>query len=127
LPGAASRVRVGLGSWFGALPPELRGRLSMIVTNPPYVAASEVADLPVEVREHEPHRALVSGPTGLEALEHVIDHAPEWLATPSVMVCEIAPHQAAAVVERARIAGFRDALVRADLTERPRVLVARRD
>jgi release factor glutamine methyltransferase len=79
------------------------------------------------VRDHEPRRALVSGPTGLEALEHVIDHAPEWLATPSVMVCEIAPHQAAAVVERARVAGFRDAFVRADLAERPRVLVARRD
>jgi release factor glutamine methyltransferase len=124
---AASRVRIALGSWFAALPPELRGRLSLIVTNPPYVAASEVPDLPAEVRDHEPRRALVSGPTGLEALEHVIDHAPEWLATPSVMVCEIAPHQAAAVVERARVAGFRDAFVRADLADRPRVLVARRD
>ena len=46
--GAGSRRRRGCasraGSWFDALPDELRGRLRLVVSNPPYVAADEVAD-----------------------------------------------------------------------------------
>ena len=50
-------------------PRELRGRLRVVVSNPPYVAEHEVADLPADVADWEPRRALVSGPSGLEAIE----------------------------------------------------------
>jgi len=56
---AATRVRLARGSWFSALPAELRGRLSVVVSNPPYVADAEVASLPAEVAEWEPREALV--------------------------------------------------------------------
>jgi release factor glutamine methyltransferase len=121
----AVRVRLARGDWFGALPPELRGRLRMVVTNPPYVAESELAGLPAEVREHEPVDALVSGPTGLEAIEVIVAGAPAWLEPGGVLVCELAPHQRDDALERARTAGFAEALVRPDLTGRDRVLVAR--
>ena len=62
---AATRVRLARGSWFDALPTELRGRLRLVVSNPPYVAEHEVPDLPADVAEWEPRDALVSGPTGL--------------------------------------------------------------
>ena len=120
---AATRVRLAEGSWFDALPPELRGRFTMIVSNPPYVAAPELDDLPPEVARYEPHGALVSGPSGLEALEHLLVHAPEWLTDAGVLVCEIAPHQAEAVCALA--SGYAEVFVRDDLTGRPRVLVAR--
>ena len=42
----------------------LRGRLRLVVSNPPYVAEHEVADLPADVADWEPRRALVSGPSG---------------------------------------------------------------
>jgi release factor glutamine methyltransferase len=122
----ATRVRLARGSWFTALPTELRGRLSLVVSNPPYVAESEVGALPDVVARHEPRRALVAGPTGLEALAHIVEAAPSWLAPHGVLVCEIAPHQAAQVVDRARAGGFGGAFVRDDLAGRPRVLVARR-
>jgi release factor glutamine methyltransferase len=122
---AASRVRTVLGSWFDALPAELRGRLELIVSNPPYVAEHEVADLPEEVAGYEPRGALVSGPTGCEAVEHLLAHAREWLAPGASFVCEIAPHQAAPMMERAKALGYTEALVRADLAGRRRVLVAR--
>ncbi len=73
---AATRVRVANGSWFDALPDELRGTLRVVVSNPPYVAEHEVADLPLDVAEWEPRAALVSGPTGYEALEALIAEAP---------------------------------------------------
>ena len=69
---AATRVRLESGSWFDALPEALRGRLRLVVSNPPYVAEHEVADLPADVADWEPRQALVSGPTGLEAIEAIL-------------------------------------------------------
>jgi release factor glutamine methyltransferase len=125
---AAKRVRVAdAGSWFDPLPAQLRGRLSLVVSNPPYVAEHELAHLPDEVAEYEPHRALVSGPSGTEAIETLLERAPEWLAAGAAFVCEIAPHQAESMRALARELGYTEARVRDDLTGRPRVLVARAD
>jgi release factor glutamine methyltransferase len=123
--GAATRVRVARGSWYDALPTGLRGRVRIVVSNPPYVSEQEVAELPREVVEWEPYDALVSGPTGLEALAVVVESAPDWLDERGVLVCELAPHQSADAVRLARGAGFADVAVRADLSGRDRVLVAR--
>lgn len=122
---AATRVRIAHGSWFDALPETLRGRLELVVSNPPYVAEHEVEGLPHEVAGFEPRGALVAGPTGCEALEHLLAHAREWLVPDGVLVCELAPHQADAMIERARGQGYVSAVVRTDLAGRRRVLVAR--
>jgi len=123
---AATRVRVAdPGSWFDPLPGVLRGRLSLVVSNPPYVAEHELADLPDEVAAHEPYRALVSGPSGTEAIETLLERAPEWLAAGAAFVCEIAPRQAETMSAHARAIGYAEVRVRDDLTGRPRVLVAR--
>jgi release factor glutamine methyltransferase len=122
----AERLRAASGSWFDALPDDLRGRLRLVVSNPPYIAADEVATLPREVVDWEPRDALVSGPTGIEALEHIVREAPKWLdRRGSVLVCELAPHQAEAITAHATEQGFADVAVRPDLTGRDRVLVAR--
>jgi release factor glutamine methyltransferase len=124
---AATRVRLLRGSWFAALPDELRGALRLIVSNPPYVAEHEVPDLPAEVRDWEPHRALVSGPTGLEAIAEILAEAPAWLhAGGGAVVMELAPHQAERARTLAGRAGFTEVVVRPDLAGRDRVLVARR-
>ncbi|HEY3671352.1 MAG TPA: peptide chain release factor N(5)-glutamine methyltransferase [Acidimicrobiia bacterium] len=123
---AATRVRVARGSWYDALPSELRGELRVIVSNPPYVAEHEVTDLPRDVAEWEPRAALVSGPTGYEALEALIADAPAWLdPAGGALVLELAPHQADRAHELATGAGFDDVRVDRDLVGRARVLVAR--
>lgn len=123
---AATRVRLHVGSWYEALPPELRGTLRVIVSNPPYIAEPEVADLPREVAEWEPRAALVSGPTGYEAIAAIVDGAREWLDPEGgALVVELAPHQADRALELASAAGFTDARVDHDLVGRARVLVAR--
>jgi release factor glutamine methyltransferase len=122
---AAARVRLLEGDWFDALPEELRGRLRVVVANPPYIADAEVADLPPEVARYEPRLALVSGPTGLEAISRVIAGAGEWLEPGGALVVELAPHQAADAAGRARAAGLGDVRVELDLSGRERVLVAR--
>jgi len=121
-----ARVRVAAGSWFDALPAALRGRLRLVVSNPPYVSDAEAEVLPREVLDHEPAAALFSGPTGLESVEVIVGDAGPWLEPAGVLVCEIAPHQARDAVDLALRAGFVEAFVRFDLAGRDRVLVARR-
>lgn len=122
----AGRVHLAQGDWFDALPAELAGRLGVIVANPPYVAAHEVAELPFEVARYEPRDALVAGPTGLECLERIVADAPRWLVPSGALVCELAPHQAMRATELAHGAGFVSTHVEHDLAGRDRVLVARR-
>ena len=122
---AGGRVRLAQGSWWSALPVGLKGSVTLAVANPPYVAEGEVADLPEEVSRWEPRLALVSGPTGLEALDAILSEASEWLSGHSTLVAEIAPHQSGAAKDLALSAGFRDVVVRNDLAGRERVLVAK--
>ena len=118
-----TRVRLLEGDWWDALPDELRGRVDVVVSNPPYVGGDE--DLPAEVEDWEPGPALRAGPTGREALEVIVGGAPAWLARPGVLVVELAPHQAEAVADFARRAGFAAVHVVDDLAGRRRALVAR--
>jgi len=121
---AATRVRVATGSWYEALPPELAGRIDLVVSNPPYLAEAELADLDPAVAAWEPAEALAAGPTGLEAIEVVVGGAPRWLGRPGALVVELAPPQAEAAVALALESGFDRAEVRPDLSGRPRALVA---
>ena len=82
--------------------------------------------MPDQVARHEPAVALVSGPTGLEAIEHLIAGAPAYFAPGAgTLVLEIAPHQAGVAVTRACDAGFNEVVVERDLSGRERILVAR--
>ena len=120
----APRVRLSEGRWFEALPPSLVGQVDLLVSNPPYVAESDV--LPAEVADWEPAQALISGPTGLEAIAEVVAAAPRWLAQPGALVVELAPSQAGPAAGLARDAGFDSVEVLPDLAGRPRALVGRK-
>jgi release factor glutamine methyltransferase len=117
------------GSWLQPLPPELRGRIELIVSNPPYVSETEWDGLPDEVRA-EPRQALVAGTgsdgtPGLADVEAVLTEAAEWLARPGCAVVELAPHQAEPATRLARALGYDAVRVEPDLAGRPRALVAR--
>ena len=120
---AGTRVRFVEGSWFDPLPPELRGGIDLLVTNPPYVAAHE--DLPAEVQEWEPVDALVAGPTGLEAYQALLSEAANWLAPGGVFVAEIGASQADGVGGLAVAAGLLDVQVHQDHAGHDRTVVGR--
>ena len=121
---AAHRVRCAQGSWFAALPRELLGQLRLVVANPPYISESEFVDLDAVVRDHEPTSALVSGPTGSEAVEAVVLAAPHWLALGAPLVIELASERAEHSANFAMNTGaFREVSVHNDLTGRPRAIV----
>jgi release factor glutamine methyltransferase len=126
VPHVATRVSLALGEWYGALPAQLRGRLAVVVSNPPYVSADEYVDLDPVVR-CEPHVALVAadgsdGSPGLADVEAVLLGAPVWLAPGGAVVVELAPHQAPSAVEMAVRIGLGDVRVVQDLAGRDRAV-----
>jgi len=114
---AAMHVRLVEGSWYDALPDELRGAVDVIVSNPPYVGEHE--QLHETVVDWEPHVALYGHPGA------VVDGALAWLRRPGALVVEHAPWMGDELVARALAAGFDEAETRHDLTGRERYLVAR--
>jgi release factor glutamine methyltransferase len=71
----------------------------LVVSNPPYIALSEAAQLPREVRDHEPHQALFAGEDGLAFYAPLIAQAKALLAPGGFLIVELA-HDAAARVRR---------------------------
>ena len=122
---AAAAVRLVEGSWWDALPPDLAGRVDVIVANPPYVADAEMPELPTDVRDWEPHRALQAGPTGLEDIETIVAGARHWLARPGALLIEMAPHQTRPTAHLVEAAGFASVSIWPDLAGRDRVVLAR--
>ena len=120
---AAANVRIAAGSWFDALPPDLR--CDVIVSNPPYVAVGS-PDLDDSVLGWEPVSALFSGDDGLDDVRALVAGAPDHLTADGHLVIEIGADQGAAVADLLDAHGYRDGVIRPDLTGRDRVAVARR-
>ena len=81
-------------------------RFHLVVSNPPYVAASAIDGLEPEVRDWEPRGATVAGDTGLEVIERLVSAAPDALAPGGVLVLEVGAGQAGAVSGMMEAAGL---------------------
>jgi putative protein-(glutamine-N5) methyltransferase len=98
--------RVYEGDLFGPLPEGLRGRISILICNAPYVPSGEVAFLPAEARDHEPRTALDGGTDGLAVLRAVAAQAPRWLAPGGHLLVETSERQAPAMAAAMSAAGL---------------------
>ena len=121
----AQSVRIVQGSWFLALPNDLRGRLDLVVANPPYIALDD-PDVEAEVSQWEPHLALFGGADGLRDIRSIVADATTWLRPGGYLVLEIGAGQGAAVLALLNEAGLADGEIRSDLAGRDRIAVARR-
>jgi release factor glutamine methyltransferase len=103
------------------------GLFDVVVSNPPYVALEQAAELPREVREHEPHAALFGGRTGVEMYARLIEQAGWLLRERGIFVVELgyncADHVLKITGERP---GWAKVSVTNDLAGIPRVLAAER-
>jgi ribosomal protein L3 glutamine methyltransferase len=79
------RVRLVKSNHFS----ELAGRAyDIIVSNPPYVGAREMRQLPPEYR-HEPQLALAAGPAGLDSVRVILSEAGRHLRPGGVLIVEV--------------------------------------
>jgi release factor glutamine methyltransferase len=108
------------GDLFEPIPEHLRGKVDLIVSNPPYLGEAEIAGLPADVRDHEPRIALVAGPTGDEVVALIASEALGWLAPGGTIVCEISEFRGPAMAELFAPLGGK---VRKDLAGKDRFVV----
>lgn len=116
-------------SWFDDLDESLRGRVDLIVANPPYVGGIEFEELD-QVLRYEPVDAIVAGDAhgivGFEDLEAIISGARGWLSPNGTLVCEHSNVHRTAALDVAKRAGFTIVDDLDDMAGHPRILVARR-
>jgi release factor glutamine methyltransferase len=100
-------------------------RFDVVAANPPYLSERDLAEAPPELR-FEPVGALVSGPTGLEAVERIAREVPGHLEPGGWVLMEVGDGQAAVAEELLRAAGLGDVGHRDDLAGVARVVGGRR-
>jgi ribosomal protein L3 glutamine methyltransferase len=79
------RIALHQGDLFAPL---AKSKYDLIITNPPYVAAAEVAAFPKEYA-HEPVMAHLGGRDGLDIARRILAEAPKHLNKGGGLLCEI--------------------------------------
>lgn len=100
--GLSDRSAVLVGDWAEAL----NARFDLVVSNPPYIPASHIATLDLDVRAHDPHAALDGGTDGLDAYRRIVAALPRLLKPRGCAVLELGIGQEADVAALARGAGL---------------------
>jgi release factor glutamine methyltransferase len=118
--GLGRRASFQTADWFAGI----TGRFDLIVSNPPYIAADEMAELSPDVQKWEPHLALTDGADGLGAYRAIALGAVARMLAGGRIVLEIGPTQGDAVSDYLVNAGFGNIHVLHDLDGRPRVVTA---
>ena len=117
----AARAEFRTGDWSAGLA-EI---FDLVVCNPPYVPAGEMAALAPDVRDWEPRHALTSGPTGIESYERIAGGLSAVMAPGGRALFEIGAGQGRAVARVMQKAGFTEVTVHPDLDGRDRVVEVR--
>ncbi len=116
--GAAPRAHFLQADWFNGV----SGRFDLIVSNPPYIAADEMALLSPDVHAWDPHLALSPGGDGLAAYRRIAEGAAAHLVASGRLLLEIGPTQGQAVVALLAAHGFAAIRILPDLDGRDRVV-----
>ena len=100
----------------------ITGRFSMILSNPPYIRSSEIAELQDEVRLYDPIEALDGRADGLYFYRRIIAESPAYLEDGGYLLFEIGHDQAEDVTALMRQAGYGQIRVKKDLAGLDRVV-----
>ncbi len=88
-----NRLQLLPGNLFEALT-DNQQKFDLIITNPPYVDAQDMADLPQEFTL-EPALALAAGEDGLDLVHIILQQSARWLVENGVLVVEVGNSAAA--------------------------------
>lgn len=120
------RIEFYLGSWWNPLS-HLKGKVTAMVSNPPYIPKGELPSLQPEVYLHEPHLALNGGDDGLDAIRNLVDTAPTFLVSGGLWLVEMMAGQGSEVVRLLQQQGeYRSIQVVPDLAKIDRFVMAYR-
>lgn len=98
----------------------------LVVSNPPYVVTSELAELSLEVKR-EPRLALDGGESGLTVIDNYFDRAQAMLKPGAFSYCEVGKGQAVVVAERLSRKGWERVTLLKDYAGIERVVFAQKN
>lgn len=119
--GLKERLRFCVSNWFDTI----LDQFDLIVSNPPYIAESELSDLSPEVSCFDPRIALSPGKDGLAAYRVIAQNARNHLMPDGRIIVEIGSAQAAAVSEIFTQNGYHEIECLKDLDGKDRVIAAK--
>ena len=119
--GLKERLRFCVSNWFDTI----SNQFDLIVSNPPYIAESELSDLSPEVSCFDPRIALSPGKDGLAAYRVIAQNARNHLMPDGRIIVEIGSAQAAAVSEIFTQNGYHEIECLKDLDGKDRVIAAK--
>jgi release factor glutamine methyltransferase len=119
----AGRIEFFPGDGFGALPAE--ARFDLIVSNPPYIASSEIATLAPEVKDFDPRAALDGGADGLDFYRRLATEAKPFLKSDGKIMVEFGDGQAEDIKKVFEVEKWIVEAVREDYSHRARILIAK--
>lgn len=123
--GVEARLTFAQGSWFAPVTGAFNtGAFDLILSNPPYITAAEMAELDPGVLNWEPHLALSPGGDGLDAYRAIAAGALAHLAPAGRLMVEIGPRQGADVMALFAAAGLQAPRILPDFDGRDRVVCA---
>jgi release factor glutamine methyltransferase len=120
--GLSERARFVQSDWGHGI----AGWFDLIVANPPYVPAAEIAALAPEVAYHEPRAALDGGRDGMDAYRALAPHVERLLAPAGIAIFEIGQQQADGISRILHSSGLVVHSYTYDIAGRVRCVAARR-
>ncbi len=82
-----SNLRFYCGNWWIPLE-RFKGKLDLVISNPPYIPKDTYEKLPKEVKNFEPKIALLGGEDGLKHIREIIQRAPLFLKENGWLILE---------------------------------------
>ena len=105
-------------------PAAFLGKFDMIVSNPPYITAKEMEELPKSVSDFEPHMALYGGEDGLDLYRDITKYYTPLLKPGGFLCYEFGMGQGDAVCAILEAAGYRILERVLDYNDRERAVCA---
>ena len=105
-------------------PDSLDGIFDIVVSNPPYIAEQEMAELDRSVDAYEPHLALYGGTDGLDFYHAMAEQPAFRLADGGKLFAECGWKQGQQAADLFSAAGWKQVHLRCDLAGVPRIICA---
>lgn len=118
----SSRARMIRSRWAD----NVNGPFDMILSNPPYIPTSDIAELQSEVKTHDPMQALDGGPDGLDAYRNIAEYLPSLLGEDGLAVLEFGEGQGPSISRIMDASGLTVDGFRNDLAGIERCILVRR-
>ncbi len=116
--GVSKRITFKESNWFE----NIEGTYDLIVSNPPYIPASDIPNLEIEVRNHDPHLALNGGEDGLDPYRTIAAQAAQYLAPNGIIAVEIGAGQAEDIIAIFKTNDYKNLASQKDLGNHVRAL-----